>query len=164
MAPGCRSREPFSRLDCHGRFNVAISGESGGSGAACSACRRWSNGCIGRCRRFNRCRAGGTGNREPSRRRVHGLCPRRPDHPAGSHQTIVLAYVSSCLRETITGPGTVTIGTDRSDVQSAEVRRTRGQCNVGKAIVPDVQGEFGARSFRGPHSHPEGEGEGQYSR
>src|SRR6516165_9551592 len=23
----------------------------------------------------------------------------------GSHQTIVLAYVSSCLRETITGPG-----------------------------------------------------------
>ena len=82
----------------------------------------------------------------------------------GSHQTIVLAYVSSCLRETITGPGTVTVGTDRSDVQSAEVRRTRGQCNVGKAIVPDVQGEFGARSFRGPHSHPEGEGEGQYSR
>jgi hypothetical protein len=65
----------------------------------------------------------------------------------GSHQSIVLAYVSSCLRETITGPGTVTIGTDRSDVQSAEVRRTRGQCNVGKAIVPDVQGEFGARSF-----------------
>ena len=82
----------------------------------------------------------------------------------GSHQTIVLAYVRSCLRETITGPGTVTIGTDRSDVQSADVRRTRGQCNVGKAIVPDVQGEFGARSFRGPHSHPEGEGEGQYSR
>ena len=82
----------------------------------------------------------------------------------GPQQSIVLAYVRSCLRETITGPGTVTIGTDRSDVQSAEVRRTQGQCNVGKAIVPDVQGEFGARSFRGPHSRPEGEGEGSYSR
>jgi len=164
MAPGCRSREPFSRLDCHGRFNVAISGESGGSGAACSACRRWSNGCSAAA-------ADSTGVALVEQ--VTGSPPgvEFMDYVRagqiirlGSHQTIVLAYVSSCLRETITGPGTVTIGTDRSDVQSAEVRRTRGQCNVGKAIVPDVQGEFGARSFRGPHSHPEGEGEGQYSR
>ena len=30
----------------------------------------------------------------------------------GPHETIVLSYMSSCMRETITG-GTVTVGTDR---------------------------------------------------
>ena len=51
------------------------------------------------------------------------------------------AMAASAAAADSTGVALV-IGTDRSDVQSAEVRRTRGQCNVGKAIVPDVQGEF----------------------
>src|SRR5258706_15347656 len=40
----------------------------------------------------------------------------------GPHQTIVLSYMASCVRETITG-GTVTVGTQRSEVQSGHVRR-----------------------------------------
>ena len=38
----------------------------------------------------------------------------------GPHDTIVLSYMSSCLRETITG-GTITVGPDWSEVQSGEV-------------------------------------------
>ena len=45
----------------------------------------------------------------------------------GPRETIVLSYMSSCLRETITG-GTVTVGKDWSEVQSGEVQRLRGQC------------------------------------
>src|ERR1700737_5484784 len=56
----------------------------------------------------------------------------------GPHETIVLSYMSSCLRETITG-GTVTVGTDRSDVQSGEVRRTRGQGDAGKMVLTGAQ-------------------------
>ena len=45
----------------------------------------------------------------------------------GPRETIVLSYMSSCLRETITG-GTVTVGKDWSEVQSGKVQRLRGQC------------------------------------
>jgi hypothetical protein len=82
----------------------------------------------------------------------------------GPRQILVLTYISSCLRETITGPGTVTVGTDRSEVQSGEVKRTRGKCDVGKAVIPDAQGGFGGRTFRGPASRTEPKGEGLYSR
>jgi hypothetical protein len=37
----------------------------------------------------------------------------------GPHQTMVLSYMASCVRETITG-GTVTVGTQRSEVQSGQ--------------------------------------------
>src|SRR3974390_2786885 len=37
------------------------------------------------------------------------------------YETIVLSYLSSCVKETITG-GTVIIGADRSEVRSGEVR------------------------------------------
>ncbi len=50
-------------------------------------------------------------------------------------QTIVLSYVTSCLRETITG-GTVTVGTDWSEVHSGgEVVRLRGQCDAIHTLV-----------------------------
>jgi hypothetical protein len=67
----------------------------------------------------------------------------------GPHQTIVLSYMSSCLRETITG-GTVTVGTDWSEVQSGEVRRLRGQCDAGKMVLTGAQTHIGGRAFRGP--------------
>src|SRR5271157_4392704 len=51
----------------------------------------------------------------------------------GPQQTIVLSYMSSCVRETITG-GTVTVGTDWSEVHYGEVKRTRA-CNVGKMVL-----------------------------
>ena len=67
----------------------------------------------------------------------------------GPHQTIVLSYMSSCLRETITG-GTVTVGTDWSEVQSGEVRRLRGQCNAGKIELTGGESLIAGRIFRGP--------------
>jgi hypothetical protein len=66
----------------------------------------------------------------------------------GPHQTIVLSYMSSCLRETITG-GTVTVGTDWSEVQSGEVRRARGPCDVGKVVLTGALSHIGGRTFRG---------------
>jgi hypothetical protein len=69
------------------------------------------------------------------------------------HQTIVLSYMSSCLRETITG-GTVRVGTDWSEVHAGEVQRTRGQCDVGgKLVLTGAQSQIGGRVFRGPTGH-----------
>jgi hypothetical protein len=66
----------------------------------------------------------------------------------GPDQTLVLSYKDSCVRETITG-GTVTIGTDQSEVRSGEVTRMRGQCVVGRVDITDGQVSVGGRSFRG---------------
>jgi hypothetical protein len=67
----------------------------------------------------------------------------------GPQQTIVLSYMSSCLRETITG-GTVTVGTYWSEVRSGEVWRARGQCDTGKMVLTGAQNHIGGRTFRGP--------------
>jgi hypothetical protein len=64
------------------------------------------------------------------------------------HETIVLSYMTSCVRETITG-GTVSIGIDRSQVQSGEVRRTAGECDVGKMVLTGAHSDIGGRTFRG---------------
>jgi hypothetical protein len=68
----------------------------------------------------------------------------------GPNQTIVLSYNASCMRETITG-GTVIIGTQRSEVKSGKVQRSKDErCNVGR--VEQLKGEeAGGRTFRGPH-------------
>jgi hypothetical protein len=71
----------------------------------------------------------------------------------GPHETIVLSYMSSCLRETITG-GTVTVGTDRSDVQFGSVERVNAKCDPeitltgGAAIAGRV-----FRGLLGPSEH-----------
>jgi len=67
----------------------------------------------------------------------------------GPRETIVLSYMSSCLRETITG-GTVTVGKDWSEVQSGEVQRLRAQCGGGKMILTGAQNPIAGRTFRGP--------------
>src|SRR5271166_13677 len=67
----------------------------------------------------------------------------------GPQQTIVLSYMASCVRETITG-GTVTVGTDWSEVHSGEVRRLRGQCDAGKMVLTGAQSAIGGRAVRGP--------------
>jgi hypothetical protein len=67
----------------------------------------------------------------------------------GARDTLVLTYMTSCVRETIRG-GTVTIGTDASDVQSGEVVRIKGQCGVGRIVLTGAQTAIGGRSFRGP--------------
>ena len=66
-----------------------------------------------------------------------------------SHQTIVLSYMASCVRETITG-GTVTVGTQRSEVQSGPVRRIEGRCYSGRMQPTDEEAHVGGRVFRGP--------------
>jgi len=62
-------------------------------------------------------------------------------------QTMVLSYRNSCARETITG-GTVTVGIERSEVQSGDVKRVSGSCGAGKVeltAAPSIAG----RIFRG---------------
>jgi hypothetical protein len=59
----------------------------------------------------------------------------------GPRDTIILSYLNSCVRETITG-GTVTIGAKESDVQLGQVTRTTVRCDAGKALTtrPDFAG------------------------
>jgi hypothetical protein len=63
--------------------------------------------------------------------------------------TLVLTYVRSCVRETIRG-GIVTIGTDRSDVESGEVVRDKGECGARQIVLTGGQTAIGGRTFRGP--------------
>ncbi len=65
-----------------------------------------------------------------------------------SGETIVLSYMSSCLREAITG-GTVIIGTDRSEVHAGDVKRTRVPCDVGQFVLTGGFNQVGGRAFRG---------------
>src|SRR5688572_17977428 len=46
----------------------------------------------------------------------------------GPKDSIVLGYMKSCWRETITG-GTVTVGAEQSSVQSGAVARTKVACD-----------------------------------
>ena len=67
----------------------------------------------------------------------------------GPRDTIVLTYMSSCQRETITG-GTITIGPDWSEVQSGVVQRLPGQCGSDQVVLTGVQTAIAGRTFRGP--------------
>jgi hypothetical protein len=49
----------------------------------------------------------------------------------GPQDMVVLGYLKSCWRETITG-GTVTVGTEQSDVQRGKVERTQVKCDGGR--------------------------------
>jgi hypothetical protein len=67
----------------------------------------------------------------------------------GPRETIVLSYLNSCVRETITG-GTVTIGTEQSEVQAGNVTRSKLECGERTFVLTsgsDIQ--FGGRVFRG---------------
>jgi hypothetical protein len=66
----------------------------------------------------------------------------------GARGGIVLSYMNSCVRETISG-GTVTVGTDQSDVQRGRVARTKVACDPGNlALSGDRPGQFAGRVFR----------------
>ena len=62
-------------------------------------------------------------------------------------QTMVLSYGASCVRETITG-GTVTVGTEQSEVRSGDVKRVNGSCGAGKVELTGAPSIAG-RIFRG---------------
>ena len=63
-------------------------------------------------------------------------------------QTMVLSYRDSCVRETVTG-GTVTVGTEQSEVRSGEVTRTKGPCGDGKIELIRGNIDMGGRVYRG---------------
>jgi hypothetical protein len=58
---------------------------------------------------------------------------------------LVLSYLKSCAHETITG-GTVTVGTDRSEVVGGKVARTRVACDGGKIRLTSQQASASAAS------------------
>jgi len=63
---------------------------------------------------------------------------------------IVLGYLASCWRETITG-GTVTVGSEKSDVQGGRIARARVACDGGRIALTAGQAKQSAgTSFRAP--------------
>jgi len=58
---------------------------------------------------------------------------------------LVLSYLKSCEHETITG-GTVTVGTERSDVRDGQVVRAKVPCDGGKIRLSSQQASKSAAS------------------
>jgi hypothetical protein len=66
----------------------------------------------------------------------------------GAKDTIVLTYLKSCQRETITG-ATVTVGAEQSDVQGGVVNREKTPCDAGKMqLSVELASKSGAMVFR----------------
>jgi hypothetical protein len=66
----------------------------------------------------------------------------------GGHDRIVLGYLKSCWRETITG-GIVTVGAEQSEVAGGEVVRAKIACEGGKMMLSaELAGKSGAMVFR----------------
>src|SRR5262249_17307236 len=63
----------------------------------------------------------------------------------GPGDVLVLSYLKSCEHETITG-GTVTVGTERSDVRDGQVVRTKVPCDGGKIRLTSAQANASAAS------------------
>jgi hypothetical protein len=67
----------------------------------------------------------------------------------GGTDRLVIDYLRSCVRETITG-GIVTIGADESRVVGGAVKREKVQCDGGKLrLTTDQAAKSGAIVFRG---------------
>lgn len=71
--------------------------------------------------------------------------------------SIVLGYLKSCWRETIRG-GTVTVGTEQSEVQGGTVERAKVGCDGGKMELAAAQSKQSAamvfRKAPGPNTPP----------
>ena len=66
----------------------------------------------------------------------------------GPRELIVLSYLASCWRETITG-GTVTVGTEQSDVQGGKVARAKVPCDGGRiSLTPGQANQSAGTIFR----------------
>ena len=62
---------------------------------------------------------------------------------------LVLSYLASCQRETITG-GVVTVGAERSDVRDGDVQRETIACDAGRLrLSPEQAARSGVMVFRG---------------
>lgn len=68
----------------------------------------------------------------------------------GPQDKIVLGYLKSCWHETITG-GTVTVGTEQSEVQNGKVDRSKVACEGSKMLLTaELAAKSGAMVFRDP--------------
>jgi hypothetical protein len=80
----------------------------------------------------------------------------------GPVNSIVLGYLKSCWQETIIG-GTVTVGTEQSDIEGGKVERTKTQCDAGRIqLTPQQANQSAGMVFRakplraaGPAGTPE---------
>lgn len=67
----------------------------------------------------------------------------------GPGATIVLGYMKSCRRESISGTGTVIVGAEESTVHDAEVKASKVRCESGHSRTMDQEvAEGAATSFR----------------
>jgi hypothetical protein len=74
----------------------------------------------------------------------------------GAGGSITLGYMKSCWRETITGIGTVIVGTEESSVHLAEFKAGKVPCDSGLTVGKEV-GESAAtivRSIKEDHAKP----------
>jgi hypothetical protein len=76
----------------------------------------------------------------------------------GPDSKVVLGYMKSCLRETITGIGTVTVGEEQSVVQLGDIKSVRVDCDAHAQSVDQSNGESAATVVRSmnpsaPSSH-----------
>jgi hypothetical protein len=76
--------------------------------------------------------------------------------PLGPQDTMVLSYLDSCFRETITG-GTVIIGIDHSEVRGGKVTRTKLDCGPNLFELTGSTAQVAGRALRGlplPETEP----------
>lgn len=72
----------------------------------------------------------------------------------GPRATVVLGYMKSCWRETITG-GIVLVGTDQSTVQGGDVQRIKVPCDAGAVQLSDRESkQSAATTFRTLETDP----------
>lgn len=67
----------------------------------------------------------------------------------GARGGVVLAYLESCMRETITG-GVVVVGTDESRTSLASVSRERAACDTAQPKLAKGAASGGGMAFRNP--------------
>lgn len=68
-------------------------------------------------------------------------------------ETMILGYLKSCVRETITG-GSITVGTKESVVEGGKVIREKTECAVNKlALTADESQQSATIAFRGQVKH-----------
>jgi hypothetical protein len=66
----------------------------------------------------------------------------------GANGKVVLGYMKSCWRETITGIGTVIIGEEQSMVHLGDVKSTKVDCDAHAQLVDQAIGESAATVVR----------------
>jgi hypothetical protein len=70
----------------------------------------------------------------------------------GPGDRLVLGYLRSCVRETITG-GTVTVGTENSQIEAGRLEREKMRCDGARMLRAADAGPAAGMTFRGSPPH-----------